>query len=578
MNHSARSLLRTTLCLMVTATVLSGCQKARMKTVQRQAPPPQPAVQSPPPSSPPPQQTQVPQNNTPLPSPRPHDPIVEPPKYDDPGPQRLEPARPVLYVNPGPRPEFAPIATERPVPPSKWAAVEWFDTNYRPPSVLDFCAGKSCLPDPCTNCPPENTEVSLDPFIQRQKSLTKLDVLFMVDTSASLYPEYARIASNISSFVRALPTETDLRFAMITGHGPELGAMVDNQVWFGKFWTFPSTSGGEDQPVIPAGHLESDSSDSFTGSFFNEKISMNRLSEWLLTKFKGGVHRDHIPHDKSEAQGEALLANLNHFLKTEFHQNSLMPRSDAALAIIFISDENDVCVDYQDYKTLSQEWMAKGKGPIRPHYATSKTGTDPSGITRDIHEHNAYMSKNICFDGSQRIRYDLVGERLRKLYNTESPDGRPVIVSGILHRTNEEIPASNDKYANDREMGLGYIDLIETFGGKAFPLSSTDSGKKLADIGDLSKFRMSYENIIPLKLNGKRLDVRKYILASTRVEILKADGSNIPIDRRNIKHDVLTHDDQGNPIHVNLIIDRSALEAVVGPGDAVIVYIKKETH
>src|SRR5690606_15283042 len=132
----------------------------------------------------------------------------------------------------------------------------------------------------------------------------------------------------------------------------------------------------------------------------NSSLSQDQLANWLLTKFRGGVDSERIPADRTQAQGEALLANLNQFLYKKYNQSSEFPRKDAALSIIFISDENDVCFDYAAANA--------GGLNLKPNFADRANGkTDQNGITRDLPEHNSFYSDAICKYEGRRIDHKL---------------------------------------------------------------------------------------------------------------------------------------------------------------------------
>lgn len=590
------------LCVLAMS-VLPACQKAKMTSVPRSAPPApvnpgsQPPVtpHTPPPTTGTPPPTVTPPPPPPItgsqPPPVPNPPVVTPPNTGGSGEggievePRPEPTPPVIVYDTPPQvitpPQVPPIVAQPPVEIRRDVRITWFDTEQRPHNILPVCHNNQCPPPECThnNCgdvviepepePEPPQEYQCDPITQRVRPITnKLDVLFMVDTSASLYAEYQSIASNIASFVNALPRETDFRFAMMIGHGPE--AQVDGQNWYGKFWAY----GQSDQTVINAGRLlEEDGG-----------LSVEGVASWLWQKFKGGPTRDRIPHDRTSAQGEALLSNLNEFLRNpeKFNQNAqnqvaeslVFPRRDAALAVIIISDENDVCYDYAEANVLRQ---AQGLSILSPNFADRDNGIrGDDGILRDRPEHLAYNSDLICKYQGHRVDYDMVAQALRHYYplNAEGSNNMPLIVSGILYRTNSEIPNYSDRYAGDNEAAWGHLELIQALGGEAVSLADDDFGQDLAQIGDLSRFRMQYENVVPLQSDGQRLDLRSIDIASLRVEIHKPDGQVLNVDRAHTDIEITEYDEAGTPLHGNLVIRRAALEELIGPGDQVRVFYR----
>jgi hypothetical protein len=153
-------------------------------------------------------------------------------------------------------------------------------------------------------------------FVQPQPTLNRsVDLLFVVDTSISLSPERDRLASSIPEFVSRISSEADLRIAILPAHGGASNA-----------------SGRLHTPFLRSPVL---------------KVNSENISD--IQKRLRAMLRADLP-DADEAGGEmpmyALLKtfesqNLNRIKGQGFY------RDDAALAVVIVTDENDVCFDPQ---------------------------------------------------------------------------------------------------------------------------------------------------------------------------------------------------------------------------------------
>lgn len=211
---------------------------------------------------------------------------------------------------------------------------------------------------------------------------SEVDLLIVADTSASLADKRARVANEISSFVLALPASTDFRVGVIPAHG-------QSSRYSGKLF---AASGS--QTVM-------DSS----------RQTLDQIKSQLVNTLT------HVPADPDDANGEAMMFSL---------QRSLSPsslstirsqgfyRDNAALTVVFISDENDICYppQYHGYTTF-------------PDYVPAPT---------DI-ELRAYRSNCLNADGSEKITPASTLAALAAL----KPDGN-FSLGGIIHVDASRVP------------------------------------------------------------------------------------------------------------------------------------------
>lgn len=440
--------------------------------------------------------------------------------------------------------------------------------------------------------PPQPEELMCDIFEQRPAPATnKLDVLFVLDTSQSLDKERELIPENLDRFIDEIKKlnshpeikeEIDFQIGVLLANGPRTTAVdMNGESVFGRLYTYPPkdpNKSGAPQPLILNSKIhvskKADGSEDF------EK--MKRL---LRHKINGGYQiGGQLPllRDGSRVQGEGGLMALKHFLeKNKVHDNQLgtFPRPTAALMVVFLSDENDVCYDYETAnKSLSTNQR------IFPTFQTDKTGTD-KGITRDANEHDAFTDTQGCYFGASARIEDIREELIKSNYDL------PIIVTGALYRNKAEqdLATSKDtgKYPKDNEVGHGYLDLIDRFNSEAVSLlNSRDIGSKLAEMGKIALFKLAYNDVIPLTYKGKPLDIRQIRTETFRVEIVGKNGKTIRLENEEGQENAFkfgkeVNEEPGNPQHSLpvLILNRHALKKYQGyentlPGAEVRVFFQ----
>jgi hypothetical protein len=142
-----------------------------------------------------------------------------------------------------------------------------------------------------------------------------VDLLFVVDTSNSLADKRARLASTIPAFLTQLPTDSDLRIGVMLGHG---GASK----YSGRLF---AASG---LPLVLS----------------SKTLSIQAMQQKLQSTLSLA------PRDADEANGEALLYSLNRSFDPMYSapiRTQGFYRDNSTLAVVFITDENDVCYSPQ---------------------------------------------------------------------------------------------------------------------------------------------------------------------------------------------------------------------------------------
>ena len=141
---------------------------------------------------------------------------------------------------------------------------------------------------------------------------SKLDVLFVIDSAASLDPYRETIGAKIKDFIKALPNALDVRFGVLLGHAQD--------VWSGNLWP-----GCDNGPYVLR-YQDFASRDALADelAFRLTFTQTEQASYWghaLYKSISRSIDPSHAAHAKSQG----------------FY------REDAGLAVVTISARNDVC-------------------------------------------------------------------------------------------------------------------------------------------------------------------------------------------------------------------------------------------
>ena len=169
-------------------------------------------------------------------------------------------------------------------------------------STTSSSGGPTCGPDQILKW------TFVQPDILKPQSL---DILIIMDTSSSLNGKRAHLASVLPDFLSKLPPQIDFRLSVMLAHG---GASP----FAGRLYS------ARNSPLV----LDS------------KVLAINTIQAFLTQTLESPVL------DADEANGEALMYSLKESLKpdrlAEIRSNGFY-REDAALSLIFITDENDIC-------------------------------------------------------------------------------------------------------------------------------------------------------------------------------------------------------------------------------------------
>ena len=259
-------------------------------------------------------------------------------------------------------------------------------------------------------------------FVQPQPTVNHaVDLLFVMTTSDSMANKRARVAASISSFVKALAPGIDFRIAVMLGHG---GASPLSG-------TLYAPSGG--------------------------KLVLNSQTRSLAqiqADLKDTLNR--VVPDVDTAEGETMLYSFlkslepSHFQKI---QSQGFYRNNAALAVVFVTDEGDNCY------------------PANLHGYTSFPDYVATGAETD-----AYKKYCLNPDGTEAITPERVLAALWEL----KPGGQ-FAVGGVVHVDPNSVPQGNEE-----QIGHGIVELVSAAQGTAIEISLPNYTAGLAQFGTLS--------------------------------------------------------------------------------------------
>ena len=354
----------------------------------------------------------------------------------------------------------------------------------------------------------------------------KLDILFVVDTSDSLNSERTRVARQMDYFIQRLNPATDYHIAVMLAHAP-----ADRDYpcfpWQGKdrchkVKTMPKhnkmgqlyVKNRKDRAVLDYSEILSEilNKAKSKGKDLSEEAASAAAKKKIIDMLEEKMLKP--PVDESPAEGELGLYNIYKAVTVPELRSAIvsqgMFRPDATLAVLFISDEQDVCYDYHRLGGTPnfENKFGKVKKP------------DAYGIERDPVEQWTY--DNICNDAvnGQRLEPDNVLAAVSEFKAQNG--GMPLLFSGAVYVKDENIPRCSpnprlrkncppgkpvDLYADEKEIGRGYLDLIERTHMNLVDLAADEFGSQLAEVGSKVASIMEVNNSFDCELSdGSNVD------------------------------------------------------------------------
>ena len=309
---------------------------------------------------------------------------------------------------------------------------ENIDEAFNPPTIED----PADTSEKAENCETER-------FVQPSAEVVKkLDLLFVVDTSGSLNEERRGIANGIDAFVQELPADVDLQVGVMYAHGQE------------------SNHSGEltGNPAVLS----------------SSTLTIDQIRTKLFQRM------DSPRTENSTDGGEVGMYTLLNSLTAKYEVNKAggFYRDDAALAVVFVADENAIC---------SLGSYPQGVTPVydpnrmeQPAYDRYCDGVTPQAIVN-------------------RVR-DIKGEK-------------PFLISGIVY-TGE----NSFSHSGENEIGYGYLETIDLANGIAIDLASGDYEVGMREIGYLTYKKLNLKTEFNLTNRGFKQDSIEVKVDQTKIE------------------------------------------------------------
>lgn len=276
-----------------------------------------------------------------------------------------------------------------------------------------------------------------DQYAANPEAITrKLDIVIVPDTSGSINDERAAIANGFDSFIASLPEEIDFRIAVILGHSDRSSRM-------GKLYQKGT------EPLV----LDS------------ELMTVPEITAALRYKLQNPAV------DNYSDGGEMGIYSLTHAIRDNLGeiQGQGIFRTDAALAVIFVADEQDICAEYP-----------AGVIPV----PDPQGGENRSKAELCLDENGEYLySPNQIVSELKELKGDI-----------------PLVVGGVIYNNLETISK-----IDENEIGYGYLEAIEIAGGISVDLANGDYGTGLSNLGKMAQVSIKPESDFPLSTN--RVDV-----------------------------------------------------------------------
>jgi hypothetical protein len=298
-------------------------------------------------------------------------------------------------------------------------------------------------PNPAVGC-------YVDRYQQPEAVITKkVDLLFLIDTSGSLDDERQQVAQGIQAFVRALPTDVDFRIATMLAHG-------GRSTHAGRIYSYQRTG--------TAKVLRSD------------LLTSAQIQTELYNDLKN------VRTDNDTDGGEIGMFSLTRALDDDRLTESRglgFFRTDAALAVIMVSDENDICSDFP-----------AGVTPVRDPEG-SETRAKGLYCTRDA---PARIVDGVTITPAYRetITAKSVYTKLQDLQG-----GRPLVTAAIAYTDRTKIPP-----VGENEIGYGWLDIVTLGNGVKVEMTDASYETGLNKIGALTTVKLNLQKEFPITRSG----------------------------------------------------------------------------
>jgi hypothetical protein len=180
-----------------------------------------------------------------------------------------------------------------------------------------------------------------------------------------------------------------------------------------------------------------------------------------------------VPSDPDDANGEAMLASFQRSLSgSRFStiRSQGLYRDDAALAVVFVSDENDICYPPQKFGYTAF-----------PDYVAAPTSIEDSAYTKN------------CLNASGNLV--ISPESTMTALSALKPGG-DYSVAGIVHVDESKVP---NVTGSEESIGHGIVELLGLVGQShpkqeiALDITSSDFTAGLSSFGTMNSSHLSLE-------------------------------------------------------------------------------------
>ncbi len=293
---------------------------------------------------------------------------------------------------------------------------------------------------------------TVDRFQQNssEQYIKKVDILFMMDRSGSMQDDWERVANNVQNLVKELPSDSDIRYAVILG---DVGA------WKGKIY----------------------SPDKIPKVLNNQTQTVQEISNNLHKIFVEGMKIS------DAGTGEANFKSLYSAVTTNAVANQKLGffRPDAALSIIFMSDEQEIGFPFPSNAELAAQGL-----PVRCDATVENSikleHYDKQGINLDV-----------TFNAVKALKGDM-----------------PLKTHAFINLTKEDLYKRNSK--NDKclfdSLGYGYFEIVNKTKGVLFSIQE-NKADGLSRCGKVIRDSLSLQHEFALSKPAAKVDPATIIAA-----------------------------------------------------------------
>jgi hypothetical protein len=373
-----------------------------------------------------------------------------------------------------------------------------------------------------------HTGVFQEPTIQQ---VSDLDILFIVDTSDSMDITRKVVAQQIGKFITLLqvPSGGEVHIGVIAAHGPDSSKRLMGTLF---------VEGRDDSPVLS------------TGSMSKAQIQKLLVRKMVaLQKYR----------DDSDAQGEMGLMNLYRSLTDSRYYDPLVAqglfRPNAALMVVFMSDEQDVCYDYKPGEI--PQWACQPEDFARHLPNCSWVGgQNPNNPKDPIDPHEVHTKQAYCHIDEYNANSPILQPTDVWKAVLSKHGSEPNIIAGIHYLSNDTIPASDrkDRWGAEHEEGHGYIDLIKLDHGAVVDLADHDriAGRVLG-LASVARYKMfNYQS--------------SFTVSSADANILNPATAQITVTNPGSSRSIPIPPEMVQYVAPNFIVDENEIRRVVKPG------------